>query len=31
MLYGSCDVLVHPYRGEGFGSPIAEAMAGSLP
>ena len=26
-LYRSCDALVHPYRGEGFGLPIAEAMA----
>jgi glycosyltransferase involved in cell wall biosynthesis len=31
MLYRSCDVLVHPYRGEGFGLPIAEAMASGLP
>ncbi|MGE3361591.1 MAG: glycosyltransferase [Acidimicrobiia bacterium] len=30
-LYRSCDVLVHPYRGEGFGMPIAEAMASGLP
>jgi glycosyltransferase involved in cell wall biosynthesis len=30
-LYRSCDVLVHPYRGEGFGLPIAEAMASALP
>lgn len=29
-LYRSCDVLVHPYRGEGFGMPIAEAMASGL-
>lgn len=29
-LYRSCDVLVHPYRGEGFGMPIAEAMACGL-
>ena len=21
MLYRSCDLLVHPYRGEGFGFP----------
>ena len=31
MLYRSCDLLVHPYRGEGFGLPIAEAMASGLP
>jgi glycosyltransferase involved in cell wall biosynthesis len=30
-LYRSCDALVHPYRGEGFGMPIAEAMATGLP
>lgn len=30
-LYRSCDALVHPYRGEGFGLPIAEAMACRLP
>jgi hypothetical protein len=30
-LYRACDVLVHPYRGEGFGMPIAEAMASGLP
>ncbi len=30
-LYNACDVLVHPYRGEGFGLPIAEAMACGLP
>jgi len=30
-LYAACDVLVHPYRGEGFGLPIAEAMACGLP
>src|SRR5690606_32077594 len=26
-LYAACDCLVHPYRGEGFGLPILEAMA----
>jgi glycosyltransferase involved in cell wall biosynthesis len=26
-LYTACDVLVAPYRGEGFGLPILEAMA----
>jgi glycosyltransferase involved in cell wall biosynthesis/tetratricopeptide (TPR) repeat protein len=30
-VYASGDVLVHPYRGEGFGLPIAEAMASGLP
>lgn len=30
-LYRSCDLLVHPYRGEGFGLPVAEAMAAGLP
>ncbi|UCF67313.1 MAG: glycosyltransferase [Acidobacteriota bacterium] len=30
-LYRACDALVHPYRGEGFGLPIAEAMASALP
>ena len=30
-LYRSCDVLTAPYRGEGFGLPIAEAMASGLP
>ena len=30
-IYTACDCLVHPYRGEGFGIPIAEAMACELP
>lgn len=30
-LYTACDCLVHPYRGEGFGMPVAEAMACDLP
>lgn len=30
-LYTACDVLVHPYRGEGFGLPILEAMASGTP
>src|SRR5262249_25450555 len=30
-LYTACDCLAHPYRGEGFGMPIAEAMACGLP
>jgi glycosyltransferase involved in cell wall biosynthesis/Tfp pilus assembly protein PilF len=30
-LYNACDALVHPYRGEGYGMPVAEAMAMALP
>lgn len=30
-LYAACDALVQPYRGEGYGLPIAEAMACGLP
>jgi tetratricopeptide (TPR) repeat protein len=30
-LYASADCLVHPYRGEGYGLPIAEAMACGKP
>jgi TRAP transporter TAXI family solute receptor len=30
-LYRSCDAFVSPFRGEGFGLPIAEAMAAALP
>ena len=29
-LYTACNVLVHPYRGEGFGMPILEAMASGI-
>jgi glycosyltransferase involved in cell wall biosynthesis/Flp pilus assembly protein TadD len=30
-LYTACDCLVQPYRGEGFGLPILEALACGLP
>ncbi|MBC8002298.1 MAG: glycosyltransferase, partial [Opitutaceae bacterium] len=30
-LFTACDCLVHPYRGEGFGLPILEAMACARP
>ncbi len=30
-LYRSCDALVHPFRGEGYGLPIVEAMSCGLP
>lgn len=30
-LYTACDVLLHPYRGEGFCLPVLEARAAGLP
>lgn len=30
-LYTACHCLVHPYRGEGFALPVAEAMASGRP
>ncbi len=30
-LYTACQALVHPYRGEGFGLPVIEALACGLP
>lgn len=30
-LYTACDLLLHPYRGEGFGLPVLEARACGLP
>lgn len=30
-IYRACDLLCHPYRGEGFGLPVLEARASGLP
>jgi glycosyltransferase involved in cell wall biosynthesis len=30
-VYAACDLLLHPYRGEGFGLPVLEARAAGLP
>ncbi|HEX5052576.1 MAG TPA: glycosyltransferase [Planctomycetota bacterium] len=30
-LYTACDLMLHPYRGEGFGLPVLEARACGLP
>ncbi|MCK5944546.1 MAG: glycosyltransferase [Planctomycetes bacterium] len=30
-VYTACDVMLHPYRGEGFGMPVLEARACGLP
>ncbi len=30
-LYRACDILIYPYRGEGFALPVLEAMACGLP
>ncbi|MEM7203461.1 MAG: glycosyltransferase [Planctomycetota bacterium] len=30
-VYRACDLLVHPYRGEGFGLPVLEARACGVP